>query len=135
MHYYDVELADFLTARNAEDEARARDAAPGPWHTNAESDEVVAVDEITVAEGFALSGPQVRATTAHIARHDPSRVLVDVTARRAIVENYRRQGQLSEREQQSSALRYSTAALGWACLQLAQPFADHPDFANRWRPL
>jgi hypothetical protein len=81
-----VTITEFLTARLDEDEAVARAASPGPWHPNAELDEVLAMDGITVADGFALSGPQTRATTEHIARHDPARVLADVEAKRRIVE-------------------------------------------------
>jgi hypothetical protein len=80
-----VTIIEFLSARLDEDEAVARAASPGPWHTNAEAHEVLAVDDITVAEGFALSGPQTRATTEHIARHDPARVLAEVEAKRKII--------------------------------------------------
>jgi hypothetical protein len=50
-------------------------ASPGPWHPNAEHDEVVAVDDITVCDGFALSGNQLRATVDHIVEVDPAWVL------------------------------------------------------------
>ena len=80
-----VELVDFLRARLDEDAELAAAASPGPWRPSEESDEVLAVDGITVADGFALSGRQLRATTDHIARHDPARVLAEVEAKRRLL--------------------------------------------------
>ncbi|MGW4422556.1 DUF6221 family protein [Streptosporangium sp. NPDC004631] len=84
------DLIAFFRARLDEDERWALAASPGPWSENAESDEVLAVDGITVADGFALSGNQLRATVAHIARHDPARVLAEVAAKRRLLEQYER---------------------------------------------
>lgn len=137
-----MEIAEFLLARIAEDEAVALAASPGPWHLNAEHDEVLAVDEITVCDGFALSGPQTRATTEHIARHDPARVLVECEAKRRILEVFQR----------IAALDYPHSIMGddgrptpvplRALVQhhdhlarlLALPYADHPDYGEEWRP-
>ncbi|MFF2383745.1 DUF6221 family protein [Streptomyces sp. NPDC058108] len=80
------EIADFLRARIAERRAVAEAASPGPWHPNAEHDEVVAVDGITVADGFALSGRQLRATVEHIAAHDPAAVIADLDAKLALID-------------------------------------------------
>lgn len=80
------EIADFLRTRYAERRALAEAASPGPWHANAEHDEVVAVDGITVAEGFALSGRQLRATVNHIVANDPDDVIADCDAKLALVD-------------------------------------------------
>jgi hypothetical protein len=80
------EIADFLRARYAERRALAEAASPGPWHANAEADEVVAVDGITVADGFALSGRQLRATVQHIAANDPADVIADCDAKLALID-------------------------------------------------
>ena len=80
------EIADFLRARYAERRALAEAASPGPWRANAERDEVVAVDGITVAEGFALSGRQLRATVDHIAANDPADVIADLDAKLALID-------------------------------------------------
>lgn len=74
-----------LSAGLAEDERIARAASPGPWHPNAEHDEVVAVDDITVCEGFALSGSQLRATVDHIVAQDPASTLRRVEAIRKVI--------------------------------------------------
>lgn len=80
------EIADFLRARIAERRALAVAASPGPWHANEEHDEVVAVDGITVADGFALSGRQLRATVDHIAANDPEDVIAGCDAKLALID-------------------------------------------------
>lgn len=140
-------ITEFLTARLDEDEAMARAASPGPWHPNAERDEVLAVDDITVADGFALSSPQTRATTEHIARHDPARVLADIAAKRAIVVMH---PSVRLRDQPGSGHTsdavvcaydsgpddVSDASTAYPCItlrMLAQPYAEHEDYDEGWR--
>ncbi|MFG3180069.1 DUF6221 family protein [[Kitasatospora] papulosa] len=77
--------ADLLAQLDAEQEL-AELAAPGPWRVNAEMDEVLAEDGITVAEGFALSGRQLRNTVLHIADHHPERTLRQIEAVRHVVQ-------------------------------------------------
>ena len=123
-------LVEFLTARYDEDEQAARSASPGPWHLNAEGDEVMAVDDIMVAGAFALSGNQQRATAAHIARHDPARVLREVSAKRRIV-------YLAAQLPKLTAVNlFDNDKDAWAetLKQLALPYADHPDYREEWRP-
>lgn len=118
------DLIAFLRARLDEDADLALAASPGPWHPDEEHDEVHAVDDIVVAEGFALSGRQLRATVDHIARHDPARVLAEVEAKRKILtayENYDREA--PELDVPDSVIRF-----------LALPYADHPDYRDTWRP-
>lgn len=118
------DLVTFLRARLNEDEQEAAAASPGPWHVDAEADEVLAVDDIVVAEGFALSGQQLRATTRHIARHDPARVLAEVAAKRSMI------GRIDSH----------ATIMGWDEVHgdllrlLALPYADHPDYRDEWRP-
>jgi hypothetical protein len=69
---------DLIATLRSTIEARletARAAAPGPWRPNAEHDEVLAVDGVTVCDGFALSGGQLRATVEHIAANDPASMI------------------------------------------------------------
>lgn len=118
------DLVQFLRARLDEDVEVAANASPGPWHVNAESDEVLAADDITVAEGFALSGRQLRATTAHVARHDPARVLAEVEAKRRMI----------------ARIRYHAELMGWDEVHgdllrlLASPYTDRPGYREEWRP-
>ncbi|MFI5755633.1 DUF6221 family protein [Streptomyces sp. NPDC051569] len=148
------DMVTFVRARLDEDEQGASAASPGPWHLNAEGDEVLAVDDITVAEGFALSNRQLRATAAHIARHDPARVLREVDAKRRIVDLhgivYREIGWLENGDEERSETpvcglcapkhshyqRRDDVPKG-PCLTVrlhAAAYADHPDYRKEWRP-
>ena len=107
------DLIRFLRARYDEETALALAASPGPWHTNDEADEVLAADGITVADGFALSGRQLRATTQHIARYDPVRVLAEVAAKRVVLDAW-------------DDMDYEAP---WSVYDaLAAVYADHPDY-------
>jgi hypothetical protein len=131
------DLMQFLRDRLAIEEHVAKAASPGPWHINAEGDEVLAVDDIVVADGFALSGRQLRATTEHIARHDPARVLREVEAKRRLLDLH-----------EPGTQEYVDGDVCMVCtLQgdgpyypcdtlrlLALPYADHPDYREDWRP-
>ncbi|WP_346266116.1 DUF6221 family protein, partial [Glycomyces rutgersensis] len=87
-----TDLIDFLNARLAEDEAVAQAATPGPWNddggciSNADY-QITDYGAYTKADGEPEEWePQrQRADSAHIARHDPARVLREVTAKRAII--------------------------------------------------
>lgn len=79
-------LADWLLERLAEDEAVARAALDAPdseWWVDPRKQRVVRGDPSTRAPIAEAIGWQV---AAHIARHDPARVLREVAAKRAIVE-------------------------------------------------
>ena len=138
------DLVQFLRARLDEDAELAQAASPGPWHPSDESDEVLAVDGITVADGFALSSRQLRATTEHIARHDPARVLAEVEAKRRILEIHKVVGGWEDEDGQDIGLgcdecgysaEYSDRG-GWCetVRLLALPYADHPGYRAEWRP-
>lgn len=86
----------FIRAQLDEDERGAAAAWPGPWTPSIEEEEVIAKwsdldqsfdfdDPMRVCDGFALSGHQLRATTRHIARQDPERTLLEVEAKRALL--------------------------------------------------
>lgn len=123
------DLVQFVTARLDEEAELAASASPGPWSTNAEADEVLAVDGVTVADGFALSGQQLRATTRHIARHGPARVLAEVDAKRVLLTEYER----LKYEVMSDDMSGVTA-LERVLRAKAAVHADHPDYQEAWRP-
>jgi hypothetical protein len=141
------EIADFLRARYAERRALAIAASPGPWHANAEHDEVVAEDGITVADGFALSGRQLRATVDHIAANDPTDVIADLDAKLAIIELHTpvvlRGGSGARYFEAVTVCRscetprqFPEQAYPCPTIRLlAQPFAGHPDHkGEEWAP-
>lgn len=121
-------LAAFLNARLDEDERAARAASPGPWSANAEHDEVHGDDGIPVADGFALSNRQLRATVDHIVRHDPVRVLRDVEAKRRMLDWLHRTRDWAI---ENNLWSYDETE---PLLLIALPYADHPDFDPAWRP-
>ncbi|WP_109030134.1 DUF6221 family protein [Streptomyces rubrogriseus] len=128
------DIADFLRARYAEQRALALAASPGPWQANDEHDEVIAVDGITVAEGFALSGRQLRATVDHIAAHNPTAVIADLDAKLAIVDLMDRTLVAAEGDTEVDHYAGLSAAEETLC-RLAQPFVEHPDHkGEEWAP-
>jgi hypothetical protein len=99
-----TDLATWLLDRIAEDEAVAREATPGPWRVHVSGEYTSVVSEVpdpeyggrmTVIDAsgeFCGSGPTVDATDedlAHLARHDPARVLAECAAKRRIVALHR----------------------------------------------
>ena len=128
------EIADFLRARYAERQALAEAASPGPWHANEEADEVVAVDGITVADGFALSGRQLRATVQHIAANDPTAVIAECDAKLAVIKLMDERPKYAEGDTEVD--HYGALGMAEEALRrLAQPFAGHPDHkGEEWAP-
>jgi hypothetical protein len=117
-----VSIIEFLTARLDEDEAVARDA----------------LDDLD------LDGDGSEWTTGHfdhtmtsnpsalfIRSRSPEQALADVAAKRAIV------AECIEHTDEDAWERDRVAAseLAYATLRLlAQPYADHPDYDEGWRP-
>jgi hypothetical protein len=153
----DVTLVEFLLARLDEREAAALAASPGPWKPNAEGDEVLAVDDILVADGFALSNRQLRATVTHIVLNDPARVLAEVAAKRRIIVAHQPYEDITHYsggkpvramlcptcvyigdDETSSGDRYRTLEHDEAPCDtlrlLALPYADMPGYRDEWRP-
>lgn len=136
------DLIAFLRARLDEREARALAASPGPWRPNAEHDEVLAVDDILVADGFALSSNQLRATVDHIAGNDPEYVLEDIAAKRQIIgwcievigqRDLSRYGEFGALKDDPDALAVTLAVETLRLLAL--PYAGHEDYRAEWRPV
>ncbi|MEU9987598.1 DUF6221 family protein [Streptomyces sp. NPDC048045] len=136
-------LVRFLRARLQEDAQVARDAidgAPGAvWGVIADDIEQV----LTSRAGRTTHTPLVQfgaddpvKLLTHVARHDPVRVLRDVDARRALLDEHgARHGRC-----RTCTGRRLTTGLRSPCATLrllALPFAGHPDYDASWcdRPL
>lgn len=124
-----VSLERFIAARLDEDEAVARYAAPGPWERYDQDASVHCAygspfdgEQIATAYGIAAQD-DAQQTADHIARHDPARVLRDVTAHRRILDRY------------LAALPHTVHQAGIAVglKAVACIYADHPDFDPNWR--
>ena len=86
-----VTLAEFLLARLAEDEAAALAASNPPWIALTfypTRSEVTNEPRSTAVSSSARQSKDDQ-DAAHIARHDPERVLADVAAKRAVLELHR----------------------------------------------
>lgn len=130
-------LTEFLLARIAEDEAIAREATPEPWvdgegyvHTDQVGDQVTDFGSTDEAQG--------RRDSAHIARHDPARVLAECEAKRRIVEAALEVlGDLELGEDPLADADDLADGQVWAFAEalrlLASVYADHPDYDEAWR--
>lgn len=146
-----TDLVKFLRERLADDERIARAATAGPWRHSPDKhwrkpgtgwfEEAVfagppGADATCVAGTGETDDPQSMADAAHIARHDPARVLAEVAAKRQIAEQHRPVGY------GDVCLSYChTRAPGqpqtWPCLTLrllALPYAGHREYRPEWAP-
>lgn len=133
-----ADLIAFLRARLDEDEAVARGTTvPLDWHQGPGDDDPEWVgDEMVLMWPPEFHTPceqdkhwrgltaEPAGLAAHIARHDPARVLREVDAKRRIV---------------TEAAEYQAGIYGYPEMKtvlrlLALPFADHPDYRQEWRP-
>lgn len=141
-----VTLTEFLLARIAEDEEAARVASPSPWsYPGIESvaggtlyDATRRIVDVVYEHPADHDGtiirhllePEADANGAHIARHDPARVLAECEAKRRVVNMWADPfGQWSAA--QADAAR---AQKDLTLRLLALPYADHPDYDEKWRP-
>lgn len=139
-------ITEFLTARWDEDEAVARAASPGTWtYRGVESvsgstlyDETRSIarldydqDDDERSVGRSIYEAEADANGAHIARHDPARVLADIAAKRAILEELVREEAANFGDQFLDGL---CSGLERSARLLAQPYAEHPDYDESWKP-
>ena len=101
------DLTAFLTARLDEDEAAAKAVKDRHWAM------------ATIPGGELAPG-----VVAHIARHDPARVLREVAAGRTILAACQDSGE-------GSIVR---DALRYAVNVFTAVYSDHPDYRAEWKP-
>jgi hypothetical protein len=144
-----TDLIAFLNARLDEDEAAAKAVRqPRNWHQGDESDPWASWDRDMIYmwppefhtpiesdkhwRGLQADDDHL---AAHIARHDPARVLREVTAKRAIVTRYaavrrafgdREGGLWPDVTRREKSHAYATLC------DLAGIWSDHPDYQDEW---
>jgi len=115
-----MSVTEFLLARIAEDEAAATAAVEFDYGVSAWCDD----------------GDPVN---AHIARHDPARVLAECQAKRAIIEQADEASGLDAMVDNDRAVgprdMETDPYVGDVILRhLAGVYADHPDYRQEWKP-
>jgi hypothetical protein len=119
-------MVAWLGAQLDEDEEAARDAGgstpSGHWAREAYGCVIDAKQRLVVYG----EGTPTREGAEHIARHDPARVLREVEAKRALLEEtirpYLNNGQ-------------TTGNIAWLALRLlALPYSDRPGYRAEWAP-
>jgi hypothetical protein len=146
METLEHDLIAFLAARLAEDEAAAKAAQlrfPGPWDRAVTPDSPLP-SAVSLYDSLDESFGVIRGSyaAAHIARHDPARVLREVEAKRAIMAAHPAaddEGQLFCSTCVSDAELYDEefGAGRWPCVTvraLIAVYSDHPDYRQEWAP-
>lgn len=135
------DLAAFVSARLDEDEAAAKAATPGPWIL-AEGREWLDKHVVFGEGSWPGHIQQVcnvdyaehkEGNLAHIALHDPDRVLREVEAGRRLLARY------EELQHPKTLLERATfpmlAEVVLACIRdRAAVYDYHPDFREEWKP-
>ncbi|MFE5790620.1 DUF6221 family protein [Rhodococcus erythropolis] len=131
-------IVEFLEARLVEDEVMAHEAAQhlsGIWtFDNGEAD--ARRQELAKGGRFGAH-PSVGGITSgcrynaesemkHIARHDPARVLREVSAKRIVMATIRR------RIEQGWGYHYNEDMLADDLAPLVIVYSDHPDYQHEW---
>ena len=134
------DLVAFLRARLDEDEAVA-DAASGPEWGDVSPTQPFTVFDVaayrnnkTLRTAGAIAGVERAEDRVHIARHDPARVLREVEAKRALLDEY---ASVAVNDLPEGGYEYATGwanGLGLAVRYAAAAYADHPDYRPEWAP-
>ncbi|MFB8035885.1 DUF6221 family protein [Streptomyces sp. NPDC056004] len=128
------DLVQFLRDRLDEDETLAQNN--GQWSTSWQDLTTDGELRDDANAGTVAYIPHV-ATRTHIARHDPARVLAQVTAVRGVLTEYDESAQAAATG--NRALTRGTANMTLAALKpvlahLATAYAHHPDYQADWSP-
>lgn len=124
-----VPMLGFIDARLREDEDAAHEAAQaignGEWGP---ADRQVRSVTLTVVADTAAP--------RHISRHDPARVLREITAKRELIETaaYRLAAAEDLERQGVAATGELRAPAEHLLSTLAAVYSDHPDYREEWRP-
>lgn len=129
------DLVQFLRARLDNDERIAREADEGPWQlkTLGRHDQAAVSTEGPGAL-VQLDGVRATANGAHIAHHDPARVLREIQAHRTTVDEYDIALGVPAATDQAAYWKGHVETLREVCLRLATVHADHPDYQAAWGP-
>lgn len=130
-----MDLADFIEARLAEDEAAAREASTAEWYLAA-SAKCECCQEVRARDGAgSLVCTLDDRDAAHVGRHDPARALREVAALRTLAARWVQVGRsfsdppagmwpdVTRRERTHAAAALASVAAIWSY---------HPDYDTAW---
>jgi hypothetical protein len=124
-------LAAFLTARLDEDEAAAVAGAGSAVYGHMGDTAAEEVLGMAVSEGCSGEGIE------HLERWLPARVLAEVAAKRAIVDDYQaikgHRDTVEDEPKQWAATHMIVVSLRSVLAQLANVYAKHPDYREEWK--
>ena len=145
-------IVEFLEARIAEDEAVAQDAGARAVEWRSSNGNVAGggkpyVDDWSEDEPSTRFDGEVTIVydegwpedveAAHIARHDPARILREVAAKRAVITQSREADEYYAHMSGNGRIASMAAGNVNACAAilkaLASVYDDHPDFSEEWR--
>jgi hypothetical protein len=136
-----MDLVTFLTARLDEDEAIAKaatESAPAPWVPGGEDYGAPMVADATGDPLIYDEGTPTVQESAHIARHDPARVLRDVAAKRATLKRHRLYPvQPPICGTCCGGGGDEVSSVPWPCpdvCAVATVYSDHPGYDPAWAP-
>jgi hypothetical protein len=124
------DLVQWLRAQLDEDARIARAVTtPGTWRVgSSHGGSTVEGDGWTVGNADELDA-------AHIARHDPARVLREIDAKRQVLDWYQQRAAVDSRGEDPDDYENVTGSTLETVVQiLALPYADRPGYREEWRP-
>ncbi|NDU72752.1 hypothetical protein GWI34_08935 [Actinomadura sp. DSM 109109] len=124
-----MDLVEFLRARLDRDEQMARACSGTPWKASPSGTVSTGTDDpshVATAENDAYA--------EHIARHDPSRALAEVAAKRRIVDDYEKQAWILGRGHRTPELGAAQSVRETVLRLLALAYAHHPAYQEEWHP-
>lgn len=129
-----MDLVEFLRARLARDEQMARACSGAPWTATPSGTVDTDPGEPDGGEPAYVATAENEAYAEHIARHDPSRTLAEVAARRQILDEYEKQSWILGQGHRTPELEAAQDVREGVLRLLALPYASHPAYQDEWRP-
>lgn len=129
-----TDLALWLTAQLDEDERIARGADPDPWKSESLGRHDQAAIKLAAPTSLIqFDGSRAAANGAHVARHDPARVLREIDMKRSLVAAHERRP-MPKGDTADCAHCWGAV---WPCPTLrllASVYDDRPGYQETWTP-
>jgi hypothetical protein len=130
-------LIEFLTARVEEDKEAALAAGGSEWTHNPDGMHGAIEDDDSGETVTYHEGSPTREQSIHIVRFSPARVLRDIEAKRAIIEEHRPRTDARDLRSDPCDAHDPITLESEPCdtlRHLAAVYRDHPDYREDWKP-